>query len=144
MSPNPQKRKGSAWERQAVAILNEHIKSSKWFRISGSGAIGTIIDEPILMGDIKGKVDSVPKKFKGEAKVGYSNRKEGEAKSFTMQKEWLDKIREEADLDYSLPFLICKFDNARSGTRAFVSLDLDTFVYLINYITELKDTLDNG
>lgn len=139
---NPQKIKGSAFERQVVSILNEYIKDSKWTRVAGSGAIGTIVDEPLLMGDIRGTVDSIPRKFKGEAKVGYSNKREGSAKSLSVKKLWLDKIREEADTDFSIPFLICKFDNARSGTKVFVSLDIDAFVYLMNYITELKERLD--
>jgi len=137
-----QKRKGSDFERQAVKILNENLKSSNWNRVAGSGAIGTIINEPLLMGDIRGKVDSIPKKFKAEAKVGYSNSKTAGAKSFTMQKEWLDKIREEAETDYSIPFLIGKFSNVREGTKVFVTLDIDAFVYLINYITELKERLN--
>jgi len=143
MSPSRQKRKGSDWERLAVKILNEHIKDSKWHKVAGSGAIGTIINEPMLMGDIRGNVDSIPKKFKVEAKVGYSNRKEGSAKSFTLKKEWLDKIKEEAETDYSIPFLIGKFDSVREGTKAFTVLDIDTFIWLINYITELKEEIEN-
>lgn len=134
---NKQKRKGSDFERLAVNILNEYIDNSEWRRIPGSGALGTIMDEPILMADIIGTVESIPRKIKMEAKVGY-----GGAKQFTLKREWLDKVAEEAETDFSIPVLIGKFSGAREGTKIFTVLDIDTFVFLINYITELKEQLD--
>lgn len=142
MSPSKQKRKGSDFERLAVKLLNEFVNKSRWHKVAGSGAIGTIVSEPLLMGDIKGTVDSFPKKFKVEAKVGYSNSSTAEARSFTLQKKWLDKIREEASTDYSFPFLIGKFENVREGTKVFVVMDINEFVEIMNYITELKEQLE--
>ena len=130
--PNPNKRKGSDWERQATDILNANIKRSRFKRIPGSGAIGTILEEPMLTSDIKGKVDSLEKEFKIEAKVGY-----GSATQFTMKKLWLDKVKEEADANYGIPLLVGKFSGAREGVRAFVVMDLDTFCNLINTLTEI-------
>ena len=130
--PNPNKRKGSDWERQATDILNANIKRSRFKRIPGSGMIGTILGEPMLTSDIKGKVDSLEKEFKIEAKVGY-----GSPTQFTMKKLWLDKVKEEADANYGIPLLVGKFSGAREGVRAFVVMDLDTFCNLINTLTEI-------
>lgn len=129
--PNPQKRKGSDWERQAVEILNANINKGSFKRIPGSGAIGTILHEPMLTSDVKGKVDSLEKEFKIECKVGY-----GSATQFTMKKLWLDKVREESDASYGIPLLMGKFSGAREGVKAFVVMDIDTFCEIINKLTE--------
>lgn len=140
--PNPQKRKGSDFERLAVEILNSLIMDSDWKRIPGSGALGTILGEPILTSDIVGKVKSIPKRFKVEAKVGYNTSKDREVKQFTLKKEWLDKIRMEALQSFSLPFLIGKFSGAREGTKVFVVMDVEDFSSIINHITKLQNELD--
>lgn len=128
---NPQKIKGSTFERDAVDLLNQKVKKSTWKRIPGSGALGTILGEPSLTSDIKGSVESIPKKFSVEAKVGY-----GGATQFTLKKEWLDKVKQEALANFGIPMLIGKFSGARDGVKVFVVLDLDTFSELINTITE--------
>lgn len=128
---SPQKRKGTDFENLAVDLLNRLIHGSRWKRIPGSGAIGTILNESFLTGDITGTVNSIPKKFKVEAKVGY-----GGATQLSLKKEWLDKVIEQSKGDYSIPMLIGKFSGAREGTKVFVVLDVDTFAYLINLITE--------
>lgn len=133
---NPQKRKGSKFERDAVKILESLIADSKWKRIPGSGAIGTSLGEPMLTGDIIGSVPSIPTKFKVEAKVGYGGKKQ-----FGLKKEWLDKIKEEAKQTYGFPFLIGKFSGAVSGTKVFVVMDVEEFSALINQITDLNDEL---
>lgn len=129
--PSKSKRKGSDWERQAVEILNGNIVGGNFKKIPGSGAIGTILSEPLLTADIVGHVDSIPRALKIECKVGY-----GSAKQFTMKKEWLDKVKMEAQSDYSLPLLLGKFSGAREGVRAFVVMDLETFVEFINSLSK--------
>ena len=135
--PNPNKRKGSDWERQAVEILNAYIKRAVFKRIPGSGAIGTILNEPMLTSDIKGKVESFDKEFKIECKVGY-----GSATQFTMKKLWLDKVREESDNSYGIPLLMGKFSGAREGVKSFVVMDMDTFISIINRVTELYEEVE--
>lgn len=129
-----QKRKGSQWERDAAEILNSLIKKSLFRRVAGSGALGTIMFEPSLSADVKGKVESIPQEFKIECKVGY-----GGATQFALKKEWLDKIKEEAARSYGIPMLMGKFSGAREGIRHFVVLDTEVFANLINMITELKE-----
>lgn len=135
---NPMKRKGSDFERLSVEILNTLIKDSAWKRVPGSGAIGTLLAEPLLTADIIGVVKSVPKKFKVEAKVGY-----GGATQFALKKEWLDKIKQEADATFSIPLLIGKFSGSREGVKVFVTMDVETFASIINHITRLQEQLDN-
>lgn len=135
---NKKKQKGSAWEAMLVDELNKKINNSEWKRVPGSGAMGTSIHEPLLMSDVKGDVNGFPKKLRGECKAGYNHSEGKETKQFTIKKEWLDKVAEEARASYSFPFLACKFDNARSGVKHFVVLDVDDFAYLINKVTELS------
>lgn len=138
---NPMKAKGSAFERLAVELLNVLVKNSIWKRIPGSGAIGTVLGEPLLTSDIIGIVSAIPKRFKVEAKVGY-----GGATQFTLKKEWLDKIIEEAKGSFSIPFLIGKFSGARekSGVQVFVVMDVETFASVLNHITNLQENLDKA
>jgi hypothetical protein len=139
MSNNKSKDKGTRFEHELANELEEKIVNSKWTRIIGSGAFGTIAHEPLLSSDIKGEVHNFPKKFRVEAKSGYNSSTNKEAKQFTIKKEWLDKIHNEAESSFSFPILGCTFDNARTGVRRFIVLNLDDFVYLINKITELSE-----
>ncbi len=135
---NKQKRKGTAFENQAVKLLNDLIVGAEFKRVPGSGAIGTIVNEPMLTGDIKGKIEHFPQPLKGECKSGYSNKSGGEAKSFSLKKEWLDKIKMEAANMYAFPIFLGHFDNARSGVKTFVCLDIEDFAMLINSYTDLQ------
>jgi hypothetical protein len=97
---SPQKVKGSAFERLAAEILNNLVRKSLWKRVAGSGAFGTIMNEPGLNSDVKGKVESISQEFKVECKVGYNPPRVQEVKQFLLKKEWLDKIAEEAKHSY--------------------------------------------
>lgn len=136
---NPQKRKGSDFERLTAEILEKLIKKSRWKRIPSSGAIGTIMMEPGLTSDVKGKVESIPQEFKVECKVGYNSSKVEGVKQFVLKKEWLDKIKAEAQVTYGIPMLVGKFSGAKEGVKVFVVLDVEVFSDLINRITELSD-----
>lgn len=133
---NRQKIKGSTFERLAVELLNTKIKNSRWKRVPGSGAMGTFLGEPLLMSDIVGDVGKIPKKFSVEAKVGYGGKTQ-----FALKKEWLDKVREEANANFRIPMLIGKFSGATDGVKVFVVLDIDTFSELINSLT---DRIEDG
>ena len=130
--PSRQKRTGSDWERQAVEILNKSIVGGRFKKIPGSGMLGTLLHEPLLTADVIGHVDSIPKALKIECKTGY-----GSPKQFTLKKEWLDKVKMEAQSDYSLPLLIGKFLGSREGVKSFVVMDLETFAELINSMSKV-------
>lgn len=133
---NVNKRKGSNWEREAAKLLVEKLNGS-WKRVIGSGAFGTLMNDPSLTGDIVGKLNSFPRGFRLEAKVGY-----GGATQLTIKKEWLDKIKEEAENTYSIPGLVCKFSGAHGENKYFIVLDLDTFIELILNSERLWDELN--
>jgi hypothetical protein len=140
---NPQKIKGSNFERLAAELLNKLVRKSNWKRVAGSGALGTIMHEPALSSDVKGTVASIPQEFKVECKVGYNSAsKESGVKQFTLKKEWLDKIAEEAKQSYAIPMFMGKFSGAKEGTKVFVVLDVEIFADLMNKITELKEEND--
>jgi hypothetical protein len=144
---NKQKIKGSRWENDAVDILNKGVKRGSFKRIAGSGMLGTILGEPLLTSDIMGTVPSLPKRLKIEAKVGYNSSKAVGVKQFTLKKEWLDKVAEEAAASYGMPMLVGKFLGAREGVKSFVVMDMEVFMELVNRTTELFEELveiDNG
>lgn len=132
---NKQKIKGTKWENDAVKRLNDF--AGKWKRVPSSGAMGTILNEPLLLGDIQGDTAFFNKKFVLEAKVGY-----GGSKQLTIQKEWFDKVAKEAESNFAYPGVICKFLDARVGVRHFISFDLDTFGEMLVYVKKLSDELD--
>ncbi|KKM93427.1 hypothetical protein LCGC14_1208590 [marine sediment metagenome] len=137
MTPNKSKRKGTDWERGLVKLLNKKLILGAFKKVPGSGAMGTILKEPRLFGDVKGNVYGISRGLLGEAKVGY-----GGSKQLTLKKEWLDKIVEEAGASFSIPFLAGRFSGCRKGACNFVVLDLDTFCYLLNLVTELAQEID--
>lgn len=139
MTPIKSKDKGSGWERDLVKLLEAHLDHASFKRIPGSGAIGTIMHESLLTADVSGKVRGLPKPFKIECKVGY-----GGETQLTVKREWFNKVKEQSELDLSLPLLACKFSGARraDGVQMFVSMDIDTFIYLMNLISELAGVED--
>lgn len=134
------KKKGTSWERDFVELVKVSIPATrKVKRIAGSGAIGTTLDEPLLMGDIMIDFPGFPRKFRAEAKVGY-----GGDTQLTVKRDWLNKIKEEADSNYAYPLTVCKFSGAKKsgGVQYFVIFDFDTFSSIINYVNDLKRELD--
>jgi Holliday junction resolvase len=133
------KNKGSGFERDLVNLLNEKIKDGVFKRIAGSGAMGTAMGEPLLTADVKGEVKGFSRPFKIECKVGY-----GGATQLTLKKEWINKVMKEALGNYSIPVLIGKFSGARKtdGVQEFAVLDIDTFIYMLNLVSDLTKELD--
>jgi hypothetical protein len=115
------------------------LTTSDFKKTPTSGALGTIVGEPSLTGDVRGRIYGVPQKIKIEAKIGY-----GGSKQLALKKEWLDKIAEEAAQDYSIPIVACRFLGSRSGVENFVAMDLDIFIYFMNLITQLQEDLDEA
>jgi Holliday junction resolvase len=135
------RKKGITWERDLAGLLNEKLVDSTWKRIPGSGALGTQLDMGQLTSDLVGVLPFTKKTIKLEAKVGY-----GGDKPLTIKKEWLDKIKMQAETTYSIPVLCCKFSGAREGVKIFFVLDFDTFCNFLNFTTdlyqELEETID--
>ena len=133
---NKQKRKGTDWERQLVKILNKKIEGAEFKRVPGSGALGTIMNESRLSGDVKGRIEFISKEITGEAKTGY-----GGSKQLTIKREWLRKVREEAEASYSIPMLFCKFSDAKTGVKQFVVMDMEAFIEVMQEGNKIYQTL---
>ena len=131
---NKQKRKGTDWERKIVKLFNASITNAKFKRVPGSGALGTIMNESRLSGDVKGSLPFLSKGITLEAKTGY-----GGAKQHLVKKEWLDKVREEAENSYTIPMLACKFSGAKSGAKHFIVLDFAAFIEVVEEANKLYE-----
>lgn len=139
---NKNKVKGSTFERDVATMLEARIKDSEWKRIPASGAMGTALGEPLLTGDVKGKVDGFFAEFRGECKVGYNPSTNKEVKAFTLKKEWLDKIQKESKNSFCFPLFFGKFSGAKEGVKVFVVLDINDFAEIINRYVELSRQLE--
>jgi hypothetical protein len=133
------KDKGNAFETMIVKKLNASVNRSSFKRIAGSGAIGTNMGEPLLTGDVSGRIKGFPRPFKIECKVGY-----GGDKQLTLKREWINKIKKEAEQTLSIPLLIGKFSGARKadGVQEFIVMDVDDFIYILNLVSDLSFECD--
>ena len=134
---NINKRRGSDFERDIVTYLNDRINGGTFKRMAGSGALGTLMNEPALMGDIAGRVGFLPRQIRIECKAGY-----GGENQFVLKREWLDKIAMESSGTYSIPIIAGRFIKAKTGVTKFIVMDINTFVYLVNEANALKEELD--
>lgn len=137
---NNKKVKGTQWENLFVELIKQNIPlTTRVKRVTGSGAIGTAMNEPLLKGDVVAEFYGFPRKFRIETKVGY-----GGDTQLTVKREWINKIMEEAKETYSYPAVACKFLGSRKsdGAQYFLILDFDTFCDIINYTNSLKKELD--
>jgi Holliday junction resolvase len=135
---NKNKIKGSTWERDFVELINENINGAVAKRIPGSGALGTTLGEPGLTSDVVIRIPGFSKKFRVECKVRSGG------KMLTIEKDWFDKVKKEAEMDFSTPLVACKYLGARKseGIQSFVALDFFTFCVIINEMVSLKRELD--
>jgi Holliday junction resolvase len=142
---NQKKRKGTAWERELVELLL-NIPASSAKRVAGSGAFGTVLTEPSLLGDVVLVLDDLPRKFRIECKTGY-----GGSSQMTIKREWFEKIAEEAEKSYSIPLIALKFSNVKGKStldestgrvKYVIAMDLAVFIELMTYLVNLKEELD--
>jgi hypothetical protein len=134
MSNNANKDKGTRWERDAAHCLNERFPDT-WRRNPGSGALGTILDMPILKGDLVGDYEFLPTDFVAEAKVGYGGTQ------MQVHKEWFDKIKMEADQNYALPVVLLKFEKSKTGVRHVIAMDFETWDKLMEFVESMHEEL---
>lgn len=133
--PNPQKRKGTRWETDSVKLLNQKFPNV-WRRIAMSGALGTMLDMPILMPDISGKYEHMSNGIVGECKVGYGG------KMMTIQKDWFDHIRGVAAKNYAaVPAVVLKFEKSRTGVKHIICLDFEAWDDLMGEMESMHNEL---
>lgn len=132
-----QKDKGTRFEREVVEFLEKNLPGSKWRRIPMSGALGQLVNDASLSGDVIGMIPGFPRVIRAECKAGYNNSQT--AKSMSIKKEWLDKIKIEAIKSKGFPVLFGKFDNVarNSGVKYFVVMDLEDFIFIMRHIMNM-------
>lgn len=136
MSPNRNKRKGSDFEREFVELIISNIYGSDAKRVPASGAMGTSLNEPLLEGDVKATFKGFNKPFRFECKARSG------ATQLAVKREWMNKIKKEAEHSYAYPAVACKLIGARKadGVKFFVVFDLDTFFELMEYVGDLTES----
>jgi Holliday junction resolvase len=130
------KDKGNRWERESVKILNQRFPGT-WKRIPGSGAIGTLVKEPMLAADIVGNYSFLNKPVMGECKTGYGG------KSMTIQKDWFDHAVKVAQGVHGIPAVVLKFERSVKGVKHVVALDFDTWDYLMGLLESQNELIES-
>ena len=135
---NKSKIKGSKWERDLAKALSAQAEISK--RIPGSGAIGTTIGEPGLMGDLVVTYKFLPAPLKIEAKYGY-----GGSTQMTVKREWMEKIREQASYDNTIPAVSIKFRDVTGGdieSAKWICFSVEDWNRITEHLNELFEDLE--
>jgi len=130
---------GTRWERELSKVLAEHADTSR--RIPGSGAIGTITGTPGLTGDVVVTYPFLNRPIKIECKYGY-----GGSKSMSVKREWMEKIRQEAEQNNNIPAVSIKFRDVTSGdieSAKWICFSVEDWNALMGYFSELFDDLED-
>ncbi len=139
---NKNKKAGSAWERAVANTFND-LDGVSARRVAGSGALGTILQEDYLKGDVRITVDGLKYDLIVEAKIGYQSGKHSPSKVMAFQKAWLESAEKDTKGVYnSKPVVICKFKGAKGEARAFLAMDLQVAVDLIERVVDMKRVID--
>jgi Holliday junction resolvase len=132
---NKSKVKGYQFEHEFVDMIESSIYGSEAKRIPASGAMGTSLHEPLLEGDIKATFKGLNKPIRFELKARSG------ATQLAVKREWMNKIKMEAEHSFAYPAVACKLIGARKadGVKFFVVLDFETFCSIIEYIGKLSE-----
>ena len=123
--------KGKRWEAEAAKQLTQGCGS--WRRTPGSGAFGTLTGDASITGDLIGRYPWW-KDFKAEAKYGY-----GGATQMAVKRQWIFKIREEAERGQMYPCMLLKFKGVTSGdpSAKLIAFDLETWLKMMRELGEI-------
>ncbi len=127
---------GLDWERFLVNHFKRYANSR---RTPNSGALGTLLGDPSLQGDVSFSVDGL--NFLIEAKAGY-----GGSQSITIKREWLDKVTKEATSQSPkrIPVVAAKMKDGKTDTAKLIIMSLETFTQLLDRIETAVDNLDEA
>lgn len=129
------KRKGSRWERDVVKLLHDK-GGGIWKRIPGSGAMGHFFNDASLNSDVTGKYPWLRKIIRGECKTGY-----GTSRSLSLKRDWIVKVREEAEEARGYPCLLLKFSDVRDNpdTAKLICFNLDVWIDIVTEVNDLYE-----
>lgn len=128
---------GIAWERELVKFFKEI--DPRCLRMPNSGAYGTLAKVSSLTGDLRFNLDGLH--FIVEAKAGY-----GGSKSLTFQREWMDKVIEEAknNRPKRIPLVALKMRGARGDSGKLIVLTLDNFKAILEKFNDVLEDLSKA
>lgn len=118
---------GLRWERQVAKLLGGRRQPS-------SGAFGTQQRDASLTGDVVVQLPWFHKALHIECKYGY-----GSSKTLSLKREWITKVREEAELARRYPVLAVKFRNVTSDIESakVICINFDTWLKMMKEIEYL-------
>ena len=133
--PNKNRDYGLDFERELVNFFKSIDPNTA--RMPNSGAYGTLAGISTLTGDLRFNLDGLH--FVVEAKAGY-----GSSKSITFQREWMDKVIEEASNSRPkcLPIVALKMRGSKKDSGKLIVVTLNTFkIFLEKYEDLMKDLI---
>jgi hypothetical protein len=131
---NSNKRSGTYFE-DTVADHFDSLEGVTAKRVMGSGAFGTISNEPRLMGDVYMRWDYLDRPILAECKFGYGGKTQ-----LTVKKEWIDKIVEEARQADRHAALVFKFKGARGPNSKVIAFTWETWEAIMD---SFRDTVEH-
>ena len=125
---------GLDWERELVKVFKDI--DEYCVRMPNSGAYGTIAHIASLTGDLRFDLDGLH--FLVEAKAGY-----GGSKSITFQRDWMDKVTQEADNNRPkrIPLVALKMRGSKTESGKLIVITLENFKKLLDKYAELLKDL---
>jgi len=126
---------GTYFERMTEDFFSQDGVSAK--RIIGSGALGKIMKDPTLLGDVRISYPILAKDILADCKFGY-----GGLTQLTLKKLWFDKIEEEAKLTNKFPAMIGKFKGARGKNSRFIAFSWETWKELMESLSDLVENYE--
>ncbi len=125
-------KKGKEFEKETAAVAGKYGE-----RIPRSGAIGTMYGISRLSGDAIWKLPWFEKWLVGECKHGYSRKNEN-AKSMTIKREWFEKHMTQAKALDFYPFFSMKFKfTSENGMSKYILISHGTMTHLIKEMNDL-------
>ena len=128
--------KGNRFEREAVHELEEFANAR---RVPGSGSIGTNLGLSTLTGDVHLKYPWFSKSFKCECKTGY-----GTPNQMQFKREWVTKVREEANANNNYPAVLLKFSGVTFGDLGSAKQICFSFDVWNKLMSEVEDLYEDN
>lgn len=129
---------GTYFERQAAKYFNNEVCHAK--RIAGSGAFGKLSRDPTMLGDVEISFRVLREPILADCKFGYSRGKQ----SLRLEKEWFDKIAEEAALTRRYPAVLVRFKGQQGENAKIIAFTWQTFKQMMSDLTKTFDFLTDG
>jgi len=126
---------GQYFEKMTEGYFTDDTTNAK--RVLGSGALGKIMKDPTLLGDVVITYAVLDKPILAECKFGY-----GGNTQLSLKRHWFEKIAEEAALTNKYPAVIGKFKGARGDNTRFIAFSWETWKEIMDAIANMVKTYE--